>query len=174
MIIAALALLSLAACGDDVVQATSSDLSFTDVWSRQPVEGQSTAAVYATVANSGATDVRITGVSTEVTDRAELHTTTTDDGVMTMSEQPDGFVVPAGGTFTFEPGGPHVMLMGVDPSTYPSDAIDVTFSFDAGDEAFVTATIREITGDLDAMDHGDMDHGDDMEMDDAEMDDSDG
>ena len=163
-IVSVVGVFALAACGSDTVDATSADLSFTDVWTRMPVEGQSTSAVYATVSNSGATDVRITGAATDVTDRVELHMTTMEDGLMTMSEQPDGFVVPAGGSFVFEPGGPHVMLFDIDPATYPSDALDITFSFDAGDPATFTASVREIEGAM---------HSKDMDMDDGAMDDSD-
>lgn len=152
---------ALAACGGD--SATSADLEFTDVWTRQPAEGQFVSAVYGTVTNTGDSDVRITGASVDITDRAELHEVLMEDGLMTMSEREDGFVVPAGGTFTFEPGGPHVMLMDIDPSTYPTDALDVTFEFDAGEPTFVTADVRLIdgsTGDMDDMDHSDMEMDD--------------
>ena len=154
--------LVVASCGSDE-PATSDDLVFTDVWSRQPVPGQSTSAIYATIANTGATDIRITGASVEVTDRVELHETRMEDGLMTMSEAPNGFVVPAGGRFLFEPGGPHVMLFDIDPATYPTDAVDVTFTFDSGDPTFATAEVRAVGG------GGGMDDMDDMEMDDDGM-----
>lgn len=133
------------------------------MWSRQPAAGQPNSAVYGTVTNTGDTDVTITGVSTELTDTAELHEIIEEDGLMSMREREAGFVVPAGGTFTFEPGGPHVMLLGIDADTYPTDAVDVTFTFDAGDPTFVTAEVRKIEGDaMDDMDHDDH-GGDDMD-----------
>lgn len=158
---------ALAACGGD--PATSADLEFTDVWSRQPAEGQFVSAVYGTVTNTGDTDVRITGASTDLTELTELHEVISEDGLMTMREREDGFVVPAGGTFTFEPGGPHVMLREIDPATYPTDAVDVTFTFDAGEPTFVTAEVRSIAGG----DMGDMEMDDGMDdgMDGMEMDD---
>ncbi|MEM7091934.1 MAG: copper chaperone PCu(A)C [Actinomycetota bacterium] len=156
---------ALVACGNDA--ATSEDLEFTDVWTRQPADGQSVAAVYGTVTNTGSSDVTITGVAAPVTDRAELHETLEEDGLMTMQERDDGFVVPAGGTFTFEPGGPHVMLFDIDAASYPTDALDVTFSFDAGPDSSATAEVRVIEGgdghdSHDHDDHGDEhgDHGD--------------
>lgn len=164
----ALALFVVACGSEDIATNPSTDLEFSDMWTRQPATGQTAAAVYGTVANSGETDIRIVGVtSSAVTDVAELHETTMEDGVMSMNERTDGFVVPAGGTFTFEPGGPHIMLFAIDPETYPTDAVDVTFRFDKGDDAFATAVVRNIDGsDSMEMDHGEMDH-DSMEADDS-------
>lgn len=151
------------ACGSDAEPATSADLVFTDVWTREPAAGSTVAAVYATVTNAGESDITITGASVEVTNRVELHNTSMDDdGLMTMAEEPEGFVVPAGGSFTFEPGGPHVMLFDIDPAAYPSDALDVTFSFDNGEPTFASAQVRALDGDAaDHSGHGDEDHGGD-------------
>jgi copper(I)-binding protein len=168
---------ALAACGGDT--ATSADLEFTDVWTRQPAAGQPNAAVYGTVTNTGGTDVTITGASVEISDRVELHEVLMDDGLMTMQERDGGFVVPAGGSITLEPGGLHVMVFGIDADTYPTDALDVTFSFDSGEPTFASAEVRAIDGDsMSDMDHSDMDHSDmemdDMDHSDMEMEDMDG
>lgn len=162
--IAALVLTAVS-CGGD--PSTSADLIFSDMWSRQPVAGQSTAAVYGTITNNGSDDITVSAVSTDVTARAELHETQMEDGQMTMQQRPDGFVVPAGGTFAFEPGGPHIMLFNIDPASYPS-VVDVTFDFDRGPSTFASASVRPLDGEMSDMeDMEDMDHGD-MEMDDTE------
>ncbi len=138
---------ALAACGDE--PATSADLEFTNVWTREPAVGQPNAAIYGTVTNTGATDVTITGASVEVTDRVELHEVVMDDGLMTMQQRDGGFVVPAGGSLTMEPGGLHIMVFGIDAETYPSDALDVTFTFDNGAPTFASAEVRAIDGGMD-------------------------
>lgn len=146
------------ACGGD--PSTSADLIFSDMWSRQPVPGQSSAAVYGTVTNNGSDDITITSASTDTSGRTELHETLMEDGQMTMRERTDGFVVPAGGSFSFEPGGPHVMLWDIDPASYPS-VVDVTFEFDRGPSTFASATVRQLDGamdDMEEMDHSEMDH----------------
>jgi len=147
------------ACGGEA--STSADLIFTDMWSRQPVPGQSNSAVYGTVTNNGGDDITITAASTEVSARTELHETLMEDGQMTMRERPDGFVVPAGGSFVFEPGGPHIMVWDIDPATYPS-VIDVTFTFDRGPSTFASAIVRPLDGmaDMDMDEMGDMDEMD--------------
>ncbi len=86
----------------------------------------------------------------------EIHETLMgDDGAMQMQEVPEGFVVPAGGTFTLEPGGPHIMLIDIDPADI-TGTIDVTLVFDDGTEVTVGAPVRALAMD----DMGDM--SDDM------------
>lgn len=136
------------------------DLVFSDVWSRQPAEGQKMTAVYAVVKNPTDSDITITAATTEVTDRVELHETITNaEGVMSMVERPEGFTIKAGSEFLFEPGGPHVMLFKIDPATYP-ESFEVTFKY--GDKSSThTAEVRAIPGgDHAHHDHGDHDHGD--------------
>ena len=86
----------------------------------------------------------------------EIHETIMgDDGAMQMQEVPEGFVVPAGGSFTLEPGGPHIMLIDIDPADIMG-TIDVTMMFDDGTEVTVGAPVRVLV--MEDMD----DMGDDM------------
>ncbi len=163
----AVAALSLAACGSDDAASTTTDsspaadaemevqassLTIADTWSRQPAEGQTTTAVYGVVTNNTDQDVTVIGASTSVTDTAELHQVTmNDEGQMSMSEKEGGYVIPAGESFTFEPGGPHIMLLNIDPATYPA-MVDVVLEFDTGATIEFTAEVRAIGDD----DMGDM------------------
>lgn len=141
-------------------EATAGDITVTDVWVRQPAEGQTTSAAYGTITNNGDADVTLVGASVPFDATVEIHETLMgDDGVMTMQEREDGFVIPAGGTFTLEPGGPHIMMIDVDPADIV-DSVEVTMIFDDGTELTVTAPVRELTGMADMGDMGDDDMGD--------------
>lgn len=167
--IAVVAALTLSACGGDdddadTTEAPASDdggdaaapIVVTDAWSRQPADGQTVTAIYGTVTNSTDEDITVVAATTPVTDQVELHETlANDDGTMSMREVDGGFVVPAGGEFVFESGGPHVMLFGIDPATYPTDVVSVTFEFDSADPVTVDAEVRALAGG-EEMDHGDM------------------
>ena len=158
---------------DTAVDDAAPAVGISDPWSRKPAEGQTATAVYGVVSNPTDADIQVTAVSTDVTETAELHQTLTDDeGVMSMQEVPEGFTVPAGGEFTFEPGGPHMMLLGIDPATYPAE-VELTLSFDGADPLTFTAEVREAEMDTDDMgaEGGDMD---DMEEGDMEMEGSEG
>lgn len=149
----AVATLALVACGSDATTDESSStealgtVQVTDAWTRQPADGQSITAVYATVTNGLSTDITLTGATTNVTETVELHDTTTDDGMMSMAEVPGGFVVPAGDTFAFESGGPHIMLIDVDPATYPTDFLEVTLLIDGAEPISVQAEVRALIDD---------------------------
>lgn len=158
----------LVACGDDDDDGGGS-VEITEVWVRQPAEGQPNAAGYASITNTGDDEVTLVGASAPVTATFEIHETLmNEDGTMGMQEKAGGFAIAAGETLVLEPGGPHVMMLGVDPAEFTGD-LDLTFVFDGVDPVTEVAELRVISGD--AM--GDMDM-DDMEHDDGEMDDMEG
>lgn len=162
--LAALSLFGLSACGsDDTEPAASSEASadvgveISDAWSRQPADGQTASAVYGVVTNNGSETITAIAASTPQSSRVELHETTMNDaGQMSMSPKDGGFAIAAGESFAFEPGGPHIMLLEVDPATYP-DNVDVTLEFDNGTTLDFVAEVREI-GDMEMDD----DHGGSM------------
>ncbi len=138
--------------GDDMAEmpggeATVGDITVTDVWMRQPAEGQTRTATYGTITNNGDTDVTLVAASVPFDATVEIHETIMgDDGAMQMQEVPEGFVVPAGGSFTLEPGGPHIMLIDIDPADIMG-TIDVTMMFDDGTEVTVGAPVRPLVMD---------------------------
>lgn len=190
--VAAVASLGLAACGSDDAAdqpdgtASGSDetqvapvgegIAMTDAWSRQPAEGQTSSAVYGVLTNDSSETITAVSATTSVTDQVELHEVITDDdGEMSMQEKEGGYEIAAGESLVFEPGGPHIMLLDVDPATYP-DSVEVTLSFDDDTSIEFSAEVRALDdamSDMDDMDEtegtGDSDDGEMEEMDDGEM-----
>ena len=72
-----------------------------------------TGAGFMTIRNAGRQDDRLLSVTTEASNRADLHGTIRDGNVMKMRAQAGGVPVPAGGSVTFAPGGLHVMFIGL-------------------------------------------------------------
>jgi copper(I)-binding protein len=143
-------------------EATVGDITVTDAWVRQPAEGQTASAAYGMITNNGDTDITLVGGSVPFGATVEIHETLMDDsGTMQMQEREDGFVIAAGETFTLEPGGPHIMMLDIDPADFVGE-IDVTMIFDDGTELTVTAPVRSIDG-------MDMETGDDMDDMDDDM-----
>ena len=156
----------LAACGSDDPAPASDSVTMTDTWSRQPVEGQSTSAFYGVLTNDGGELATAVAATSDVSDTVELHEVVmNDDGTMTMRERDGGYEIAAGESITLEPGGLHIMLLDIDPATYP-DTVDVTIEFDDGSTIDVSGEVRMVESmDMDEMDD-DMDEmDDDMDMD---------
>lgn len=126
----------LAACGA-AAETGGGEIGVADV--RAPVPAGPNAAVYMTLTNESDTADRLVGVSSDVTDAVELHETQMTDGSMQM-QQLDGMDIPAGGETVLEPGGMHVMLIGVD-GLAEGDTIDLTLSFDNAGDQDITAEI---------------------------------
>jgi copper(I)-binding protein len=141
-------------------EATVGDITVTDAWVRQPAEGQTNSAAYGTITNNGDTDITLIGGSVPFEATVEIHETLMDDsGTMQMQERDDGFVIAAGATFELEPGGPHIMMLGIDPADFVGE-VEITMVFDDGTELTVIAPVRSLDGmEMDGM--GSMDEMDD-------------
>jgi copper(I)-binding protein len=163
---------SLAACGSDsdssadtTAEASDAEVTVTGAWIREPAEGQTVSAAYGVIANNGEEEITLVGASAPIEGTVEIHETIMDDdGTMSMQERTEGFLIPAGGEITLEPGGSHVMIMGIEPTEIVG-TIDVTFIFDSGLEVTVPAEVRALDGSMGDTDDGEMDG----EMDDEDM-----
>lgn len=80
-------------------------------WARATVAVVKTGAAYLTITGHGAAD-RLLSATTPVAERAELHMTSSEGNVMRMRPV-DGLAVPATGAVTLDPGGYHLMLLGL-------------------------------------------------------------
>lgn len=108
------------------------------------------AALYFTVVNHGESD-RLVGASSDVAERVEIHETTMDDdGTMGMAAVA-GIDVATDGTVVFEPGGLHVMLLGVDRLT-EGETVDVTLHWEVAGDMEIAA---EVVSPAETMDHED-------------------
>lgn len=109
------------------------------------------AAMYFTVTNPGDESDRLLGASTDVAERVEIHETTmSDDGTMSMHAVA-GVDVAADETIVFEPGGLHVMLVGVDRLD-EGEQVDVTLHWETAGDMDVVAEVvapSETMGDED-------------------------
>lgn len=127
--------LLLGACS---AAASGGEISVTDA--RVPVPAGANGAAYMTLTNDGDADDTLVSVSTDAAETVGLHETSTHDGSMSMREV-DGIDIPAGGDAMLEPGGLHVMLIGVTQDLADGDTVDLTLTFDNAGEQTVSAEV---------------------------------
>ena len=84
---------------------------------------------YLSIANTGTTDARLIAVNADFP-RVMLHTSDVEGGVALMMHVEEGIVIPAGGVVTLEPGGTHVMFMGLEAPLKVGDEIPATLVFE--------------------------------------------
>ena len=97
-------------------------------WARATAASAKTAAAYLTIVNHGAADDQLIGAATPVAEKAELHMTTMDNGVMKMRPIPTIDVKP-GHQVELKPGAMHVMLVGLKAPLKEGDKVPLTLTF---------------------------------------------
>ena len=133
--------LVLVACGPGA-SASAAIITIGDAWARPaPAGGQS--AAYLTIANTGAAADALLSVSSPVADMVGLHQTSTDAAGVTGMRPVARLEIPAGGSALLEPGGYHVMLMGLTGELAVGKTIELDLTFEHAGRVVVTATIRQ-------------------------------
>ena len=129
--------LSLAAGSAGAQQSGNATVEVVKPWAR--ATAGTTGAVYFSIANKGDASDRLIGVKTPVAEKAELHESKMQDGMMEM--RPVGKLpIEAGQSATLKPGAKHVMLVGLKHPLKEGDSFPLTLSFEkAGD---VTAAVH--------------------------------
>jgi len=129
------------AVGASAALAQAPELTVKDAWARMPLAPQNNSAIYATLENPGATARSVVSVSTADADRAELHETSMEGGMMRMAPAKE-MAVPAKGSAELKPGGYHIMLFGVKKAVQAGDQLNVTLKLSDGATVTVAATVR--------------------------------
>jgi copper(I)-binding protein len=102
----------------------------------------SVTAVYMVIHNDGRVADRLLRVETAVAESAEIHRTAIEGGVHRMAVVPS-IEVPAGGRVALEPGGYHVMLIGLRDPLRTGDNFPVTLVFERAGRVRVETQVRE-------------------------------
>ena len=139
-----LAPLLLLALATPAIAETEPTIHIVDVKARPTAPGAQTAAVYLVLMNHGAVDDALTGLSTPIADKAELHRSVDKGGISSMDAVPD-LTVKANDGVTFAPGGLHVMLMGLKQQLKPGDSFPLTLDFAKAGAVTVTVAVQQIT-----------------------------
>lgn len=102
---------------------SSQVVTVSGAWIRPAVAGQSGTGGYMTLTSRQS--VSLTGFSTPVASMAELHEMKMDGDVMRM-EAIEALPLPAGKTVSLQPGGHHLMLMGLKQALKVGDEVPLT------------------------------------------------
>jgi copper(I)-binding protein len=126
-------------CGDPGVEVT-------DVWARPTAPGAQNGAVYMTLESAGADALTAASVPATVAGSVEIHETMAadDSGMGDMAMRPiDRLDLPAGQRVVLEPGGYHIMLVGLAAPLDAGSSVELSLRFECADPAHVTASIED-------------------------------
>ena len=113
-------------------------------WARATPKGAKSGAGYLTITNNGSTADRLSCVSSDASAKCQVHTMTTEDGVMKMPPAEGGLEIKPGETVTLKPGGLHVMLVNLKHPLEQGNTVKATLKFDTAGSVDVEYPIAAI------------------------------
>jgi periplasmic copper chaperone A len=126
--IAAAAAFMLASAGAQANEYKLGDITVEHPWARPTAGNTGLGAAYFVLKNGGEQTEVLKSVSSPDADIAQIHENINENGVMKMRPV-EGLKIPPGGTVAFEPGGYHVMLIGLKHDLEEGHSIPLKLTF---------------------------------------------
>jgi len=130
------------------------DLTIEHPWARASIGQVPNGAAYLTIVNAGQETDRLLAVESDVAKHVALHTHLMEDGVMKMRPV-DAIEVAPGAPTVLQPGGLHVMLMGLTAPLVEGELFPLTLTFERAGKVEIEVIVQEAA----PMDGGTMDGG---------------
>ena len=112
-----------------------------EAWVRALPPTQKTTAAYLTLTTRGRAPSDIVGASTGIAAQVEIHTTREVEGYMRM-ERLDGLSLGPGESLRLEPGGTHLMLLGLERMPLPGETVEICLQPATGPAVCADAPVR--------------------------------
>lgn len=115
-------------------------------WARETFKMAKSGAAYLTLSNNSGKDAQLVSVSfgESIGEMVQIHTTVIEDNMMRMKELEDGVTIGAGETLTFQPGGMHLMLMGLNGPIELGKDFEIELSFADGSSKSTKVVVRDM------------------------------
>lgn len=114
-----------------------------DSYIRETIPGTVITSAYMTLDNSQLKEVVLTGVTSSISERIEIHEHTLDNGMMKMRQR-DNITIPAQSTVNLKPGGLHLMIFDFKKPLIKDQVIPITLHFLSGKHIDITMTVKTL------------------------------
>ncbi len=119
------------------------DIQIIHPWARASAGPSRAGAAYFSISNDGASADRLISAATPMAKKAQLHTHIMDAGVMKMRHV-KGIEIAPGDTAALEPGGAHVMLMGLRGPLKEGEPFPLTLTFEKAGSIEITVEVQGV------------------------------
>jgi copper(I)-binding protein len=123
--------------------AWAADVEVNAPYARAVPPGQPNSAAFMELSNHGNDDIALIGARSSAADVVELHTHIHDQGVMRM-RRIEQIELPAQETVTLQPGGLHIMLIGLQQTLSEGENVDMTLEFSDGSEQAISLPVKPV------------------------------
>ena len=139
-------------CGAVATQAEEM-LHWKDVWVRSMPPGTQVTAAYGELMNHGDQTVTISAITADLGSEAQMHDVVAERDQRRMVQMETADIAP-GDSLVFEPGGQHIMLLGVSVAPAEGSSVEICALSEAGAKACTQAKVsRQAPGAHDSHDH---------------------
>jgi hypothetical protein len=118
-------------------------LHVADAWAMATPPGASVGAVYLSLHNPSAEPRILVSASTPIAARVELHRVVMQGDLMKMEKQ-ERLTVPPASTVELEPGGYHLMLIGLKQALAAGDELELTLELEGAEPVAVVVEIKAV------------------------------
>ncbi|PWH14649.1 MAG: hypothetical protein DDG59_12515 [Anaerolineae bacterium] len=137
-------------------QTQTAEIKAHEVWARPAMMGGN-GAVYMILHNHSNQGDQLIGATSDVAEAVELHKSEVNDqGVMIMMKQ-EAIDLPAGGEIQMQPGGYHIMLIGLRKDLKEGDTFQVVLKFRSSADLPLQVTVKG--GGMEMQPEAEHDHG---------------
>lgn len=121
----------------------SESITVIDPYVRAVAPGQTVSAAFMQLDNGSAEALSVVNATSTVSKVVELHSHVHEGGMMKM-RRIDNIDVPANGKAVLEPGGLHIMLIGLHDELQLDQKVSITLEFSDGSSKTIEAPVRKI------------------------------
>ena len=100
-----------------------------EAWARFSAPGMSMSGVFMDLHNRSGRDDELLSANSPAAQTVELHTHVQEQGMMRMRQLPGGIALPQGQTVHLQPGGLHIMLMGLKQPLKAGEHVTLQLNF---------------------------------------------
>lgn len=137
------------------LNAFANDASVIDIdhaYIREVPPGAMATGSFLTLKNNSGQEVRLVGAASDVAKKVELHTHINDNGVMKM-RQIKYISVAAHQETKLQPGGLHIMFIGLQKELKEGQTIPMTLKFKDGSQKSLTIPVKSVMNPMNNMHH---------------------
>lgn len=125
------------------INVYAQDIVVSDAYVRATPPHTKNSAAFLTLTNQQDKSIKLVAASSDIAERVELHNHIHEDGVMKM-RQVEAITIPAKASTRLQPGGYHVMFLGLKEQLNLEQEVKFNLYFDNGDELTITAPVKKI------------------------------
>ncbi len=125
------------------INSFANDLTVSEQYVRATPPHAKNSAAFLTITNHSNSDIKLIGAGSNIAKRVELHNHLKQDGMMKM-RRVEAVQITANSSTSLQPGGYHIMFLGLNNNLTEGQSVKVKLYFDNGHELNIDAPVKKI------------------------------